>query len=278
MDEEDGSADDDEHIRRDGGEEKTPLNYGGDKQPSKATVGNGSVGNGGIQNPLIGGGVIEKLCIDYPKKYRNVRSMSLSMERNAFCELCRGGRSPVPFDMGSTGSERDDGDKGPAARLYFGFTAKQYMTLASLALVDFLGFCSMSVMAPTFPKEVRPSRSGRVPCRDFGIRRAGTVQPLKRTSVRSVFPRPSNGGPSLFLSGREKGHVHLGGRAGLQFLRLDHVSVVAGNRVVSEYTHPYMSATRKERLSNGKNDNDGITVTAIRNRQRDGPERVQYVR
>lgn len=151
MDEEDGSADDDEHIRQrryDGGED--------DHEPcNAATSGYGTDGGGGA----VHGAVIEKLCIEYPKKYRNVRSMSLSMERNAFCELCRASRSPVPssFDAaGNGGSERDDGDNGKAAgaRLYFGFTAKQYMALASLALVDFLGFCSMSVMAPTFPKEV----------------------------------------------------------------------------------------------------------------------------
>lgn len=33
------------------------------------------------------------------------------------------------------------------------FTRSQKMTLASLALVDFISFCSMSIMAPFFPKE-----------------------------------------------------------------------------------------------------------------------------
>lgn len=155
MDEEDASADDDEHIRSSLiGDEKTTYF---DEKPSKITAangfGNGIQGGGGAS----GSGGIEKFRIDYPKKFHNARSMSLSMERNAFCELCRVSRSPVPFDMGGMGSgsggdsERDD-DKG--VRRYFGFTLKQYMALGSLALVDFLGFCSMSVMAPTFPKEV----------------------------------------------------------------------------------------------------------------------------
>lgn len=33
------------------------------------------------------------------------------------------------------------------------FTRKQKLTLISLALVDFMSFCSMSIMAPFFPKE-----------------------------------------------------------------------------------------------------------------------------
>lgn len=33
------------------------------------------------------------------------------------------------------------------------FTRNQKLTLASLALVDFISFCSMSIMAPFFPKE-----------------------------------------------------------------------------------------------------------------------------
>lgn len=33
------------------------------------------------------------------------------------------------------------------------FTRKQKLTLTSLALVDFMSFCSMSIMAPFFPRE-----------------------------------------------------------------------------------------------------------------------------
>lgn len=33
------------------------------------------------------------------------------------------------------------------------FTKTQKLTLASLALADFIGFCSMSIMAPFFPRE-----------------------------------------------------------------------------------------------------------------------------
>lgn len=33
------------------------------------------------------------------------------------------------------------------------FTRNQKLTLASLALVDFMSFCSMSIMAPFFPRE-----------------------------------------------------------------------------------------------------------------------------
>jgi hypothetical protein len=34
------------------------------------------------------------------------------------------------------------------------FTRTQKLALTSLALVDFISFCSMSIMAPFFPKEV----------------------------------------------------------------------------------------------------------------------------
>lgn len=165
MDEEDGSADDDEHIRTNRSNDDddyddnnvVSTSFAG---PSETTAGKALIN--GIRNGGTGGGGsgsgIEKFRIDYPKKFHNARSMSLSMERNAYCELCRFSRSPVPFDLGGGGGgsggsgEPDDRDKG--VRRYFGFTIKQYMALGSLALVDFLGFCSMSVMAPTFPKEV----------------------------------------------------------------------------------------------------------------------------
>lgn len=163
MDEEDGSADDDEHIRTglsnddDYTDNTISTSFEG---PSTETAGTAlvkGIRNGGGGGSGSGTG-IEKFRIDYPKKFHNARSMSLSMERNAYCELCRFSRSPVPFDLGGGGGgsggggEPDDRDKG--VRRYFGFTIKQYMALGSLALVDFLGFCSMSVMAPTFPKEV----------------------------------------------------------------------------------------------------------------------------
>lgn len=163
MDEEGASTDDDEHIRNDLADHRRRHRYRRDhshdepgtfseKQPIAAANGfvndqNSGGGNGGSGTGL------EKFRIDYPKKYRTARSMSLSMERNAFCELCRVSRSSVSFDQcAGSGTERED-DKG--VRRYFGFTIRQYMALGSLALVDFLGFCSMSVMAPTFPKEVR---------------------------------------------------------------------------------------------------------------------------
>lgn len=150
MDEEDASADDDEHIRSSGPADDDQTAFS--DTSSKLVTASNDVASSGVQK---GGGGIEKIRIDYPKKFHNVRSMSLSMERNAFCEMCRIPRSPVPFDLvsgaGDNDPERDD-DKG--VRRYFGFTIKQYMALGSLALVDFLGFCSMSVMAPTFPKEV----------------------------------------------------------------------------------------------------------------------------
>lgn len=145
MDEEDASADDDEHIRNGRANDEQKPFY--DRSSELMTTSNDLV-NSGHQNDSG----IEKIRIDYPKKFHNVRSMSLSMERNAFCEMCRIPRSPVPFDLVSGGDRERDDDKG--ARRYFGFTIKQYMALVSLALVDFLGFCSMSVMAPTFPKEV----------------------------------------------------------------------------------------------------------------------------
>lgn len=163
MDEEDGSVDDDDHIRNglsddDYGDHTVSTSFTGlSKAAAGETLINGTR-NGGRSRGSGSGTGIEKFRIDYPKKFQNARSMSLSMERNAYCELCRFTRSPVPFDLGGSaedgggGGEPDNGDKG--VRRYFGFTIKQYMALGSLALVDFLGFCSMSVMAPTFPKEV----------------------------------------------------------------------------------------------------------------------------
>lgn len=151
MDEEDASTDDDEHIRRSLFDEEKATATSSDRTrggSSKAIQANGH--GSGMQNSGGGGGGgtdgLPKFRIDYPKKYHNARSMSLSMERNAFCELCR--VCPELADGGEPG-----GDK-PGVRRYFGFTLRQYMALGSLALVDFLGFCSMSVMAPTFPKEV----------------------------------------------------------------------------------------------------------------------------
>lgn len=163
MDEEDASADDDEHIRTGllAGERTRVADGPAGGQTTAVVAVAASTGNGINNNVQAAGSVgIEKIRIDYPKKYHPARSMSLSMERNAFCEMCRVSRSPVPFDLngggeggggGGDGADRDD-DKG--VRRYFGFTLRQYMALGSLALVDFLGFCSMSVMAPTFPKEV----------------------------------------------------------------------------------------------------------------------------
>lgn len=147
MDEEDASADDDEHIRNYLLDDELFASF--DKQQSEVVDTNGV--NNSVQN---GVGPTEKLRIDYPRKFHTARSMSLSMERNAFCELCRVSRSPVPFDFGSNAGGERDGDDDKGVRRYFGFTIRQYMALGSLALVDFLGFCSMSVMAPTFPKEV----------------------------------------------------------------------------------------------------------------------------
>lgn len=176
MDEEDGSADDDEHIRialfAGSGEHARTDRPSGEHAANG--VGHGAYSGGGGGG---GSGVLEKFRIEYPKKYHNVRSMSLSMERNAFCELCRVSRTSVQCDFGSgsgggggsgsgtggSGSGEDGGSGGggpddepddDGVRRYCGFTLRQYMALGSLALVDFLGFCSMSVMAPTFPKEV----------------------------------------------------------------------------------------------------------------------------
>ncbi|CAH1731452.1 unnamed protein product [Aphis gossypii] len=209
MDEEDGSADDDEHIRtnRSNNDDDYDDNnfvstsFAG---PSEATAGKALIN--GIRNGGAGGGGsgsgIEKFRIDYPKKFHNARSMSLSMERNAYCELCRFSRSPVPFDLGGGGGgsggsgELDDRDKG--ARRYFGFTIKQYMALGSLALVDFLGFCSMSVMAPTFPKEAEK--------KDMTVSEAGLVFSFFALIMFLLSPAmgsimPIFGTKCLFISG-----------------------------------------------------------------------------
>lgn len=155
MDEEDGSADDDEHIR-------TALFAGAGEQTRADKQINEQTANGVNHGAHGGSGMLEKFRIEYPKKYHNVRSMSLSMERNAFCDLCRVSRSTVQFDSGTginggedgRGCGSDDDQSDDKVPRYFGFTVRQYMALGSLALVDFLGFCSMSIMAPTFPKEV----------------------------------------------------------------------------------------------------------------------------
>lgn len=105
------------------------------------------------------------------------------MERNAFCEMCRfagshdfgGGGDGNDGGGGGGGGTETDGDK-PGVRRYFGFTLKQYMALGSLALVDFLGFCSMSVMAPTFPKEVNVRSSGILIPRNFFFLSEGLEQ------------------------------------------------------------------------------------------------------
>lgn len=165
VDEEDVSAEDDEHIRRSLSSTDGRVSLRDAKPAVKVMATNG------ISSPSLPG--VEKLRIDYPKKYRSVRSMSLSIERSSFNDLCPGFCGSVSFDLGggsvaggggsvsggggSVGG-RDDWADDKSARRYFGFTFRQYMALASLALVDFLGFCSMSVMAPTFPKEVTACR------------------------------------------------------------------------------------------------------------------------
>ncbi|KAL5236600.1 hypothetical protein ACI65C_004010 [Semiaphis heraclei] len=207
MDEEDGSADDDEHIRTglfndEDCEDNTFSTSIAD--PSGVTAGTALVN--GIRNGAGGSGSgtgIEKFRIEYPKKFHNARSMSLSMERNAYCELCRFSRSPVPFDLvggggggSGGGGEPDERDKG--VRRYFGFTIKQYMALGSLALVDFLGFCSMSVMAPTFPKEAEK--------KDMTVSEAGLVFSFFALVMFLLSPAmgsimPIFGTKCLFISG-----------------------------------------------------------------------------
>ncbi|XP_025423082.1 MFS-type transporter SLC18B1-like isoform X2 [Sipha flava] len=208
MDEEDASTDDDEHIRSDLSDQRRghrrycrdhdrdETGTLSEKQPIAG------VANGFFNGPYAGSGDggsssgLEKFRIDYPKKYRTARSMSLSMERNAFCELCRVSRSPVPSDMyGGTGGDREDDD---GVRRYFGFTIRQYMALGSLALVDFLGFCSMSIMAPTFPKEAEK--------KDMTISEAGLVFSFFALIMFLLSPvmgsiMPIFGTKYLFISG-----------------------------------------------------------------------------
>ncbi|XP_050426525.1 MFS-type transporter SLC18B1-like [Adelges cooleyi] len=198
MDEEDASADDDEHIRDFLVYEKTST-AASDDAYSKVING----GTGGNYGSSGGAGGDNKLRIEYPPKFRNARSMSLSMERNAYCELCRiSGRSPVPFECGSGGSGISDGiglnEDDKNVRRYFGFTIKQYMALASLALVDFLGFCSMSVMAPTFPKEAEK--------KDMTLAEAGFVFSFFALIMFLLSPAmgslmPIFGTKCLFISG-----------------------------------------------------------------------------
>uniref|UniRef100_A0A2H8TGP9 MFS-type transporter C6orf192 n=1 Tax=Melanaphis sacchari TaxID=742174 RepID=A0A2H8TGP9_9HEMI len=209
MDEEDGSADDDEHIRinryTDDDYDDNNIVSTSFAGPSKATAGKtliNGIRNGGAGGDGSNGTGIEKFRIEYPKKFHNARSMSLSMERNAYCELCRFSRSPVPFELGggsggNGGSdELEDRDKG--VRRYFGFTIKQYMALGSLALVDFLGFCSMSVMAPTFPKEAEK--------KDMTVSEAGLVFSFFALVMFLLSPAmgsimPIFGTKCLFISG-----------------------------------------------------------------------------
>lgn len=166
MEEEDASTDDDEHIRSDLSYQHQHHQHHRKSRTFSEKLSIASA-NGLSNGQNVGGGGgdcgssssgLEKFRIEYPKKYQNARSMSLSMERNAFCEMCRVPRSPGPFDVSGVGGDGGGGecDDDKGVPRYFGFTIRQYMALGSLALVDFLGFCSMSVMAPTFPKEVRP--------------------------------------------------------------------------------------------------------------------------
>ncbi|VVC37962.1 Hypothetical protein CINCED_3A013556 [Cinara cedri] len=207
MDEEDGSADDDEHIR-------TTLFTGDSEQERTGRSAKEHATNGLSRGAHSGSGVLEKFRIEYPKKYHTARSMSLSMERNAFCELCRvSGRSPIHFELGNgtsggsgsgIGGGEDGGDGSPEdnpddkVRRYFGFTLRQYMALGSLALVDFLGFCSMSVMAPTFPKEAEK--------KDMTLSEAGLVFSFFALVMFFLSPSmgslmPIFGTKCLFISG-----------------------------------------------------------------------------
>lgn len=51
-------------------------------------------------------------------------------------------------------ASRQPGAFRPRTSLFKNFTRTQKMALCSLCLVDFTSFCSMSIMAPFFPKEV----------------------------------------------------------------------------------------------------------------------------
>lgn len=88
------------------------------------------------------------------------------------------------------------------------FDKVQKMALSSLCLVDFTSFCSMSIMAPFFPKEVRPARLLPIPCSRVTLVDA------------TLLPVP----------GVHEGVVGNHVRTGVQFLRSSDIRKLSANR------------------------------------------------
>jgi hypothetical protein len=80
-------------------------------------------------------------------QYAFSRSISLNTDLDEYsdiCEVCN-----YREKMGRKNRRR------PSAATKLKFTKREIILICLLGLIDFIGFCSMSVMAPFFPREVR---------------------------------------------------------------------------------------------------------------------------
>lgn len=106
----------------------------------------------------------------------------------------------------------------PRPSTIWSFTRRQKLALLSLSLVDFVSFCSMSIMAPFFPKEVN--------------------------DISAQIHRPANMVTILFVfAGGRQGHVGVDIRVGLQLLRDGHVPLRSDIRNCSKYSVPCETLT-----------------------------------
>lgn len=79
------------------------------------------------------------------RRQRNVRSLSLPA-----CQLNKYSAGEIRRIRERLLRTQRHPEPGPVRH----FTRTQKLALTALALVDFISFCSMSIMAPFFPKEV----------------------------------------------------------------------------------------------------------------------------
>lgn len=75
-----------------------------------------------------------------------LRSLSLNTALDDMADMC---------DVCNTREKIGRNRRHPIKSSRRKFTKREGMAIFYLGLIDFIGFCSMSVMAPFFPKEVR---------------------------------------------------------------------------------------------------------------------------
>nr|XP_018903402.1 PREDICTED: MFS-type transporter SLC18B1-like [Bemisia tabaci] len=120
------------------------------------------------------------------RRYRHSRSLSLSVsldKGNDFCQLCR-------LRKKSTDSGKEPG--------LGGFTKAQWFTILAIGLVEFIGFCSMSIMAPFFPREAA-GKGMNVAWAGFVFSFYAFVMFLMSPVCGKILPH--TGAKFLFLSG-----------------------------------------------------------------------------